>query len=128
MDIYTLQLVILILFLLASPVKAHELTPTYPELKPSFVEGVYVAKMKMWNRREDAEYYEINVYDEEWNAVPFAAVDKIFQISYLQHLDFEVYIRESDKDKVEFICTTSKQLKEDVESTGIKSMICSRVK
>lgn len=114
--------------MLVSPAYAHEMTPTYPELKPSFMDGIYVTEMKMWNRRADAKYYEINVYDEEWNSVPFAAVDKIFQISYLQHLDFEVYIRESDKDKVEFICTTSKQLKEDVESTGIKSMICSRVK
>lgn len=111
---------------MASPVKAHELTPTYPELKPSFIEGVYVAKMKMWNRREDAEYYEINVYDEKWNSIPFAAVDRIFKISYLEHVNFEVYVKKSDKDKVEFICTTSKQLKDDVKSTGIKSMICSR--
>ena len=114
--------------MLVSPAYAHEMTPTYPELKPSFMDGIYVTEMKMWNRRADAEYYEINVYDEEWNRVPFAAVDKIFRISYLEHLDFEVYIRERDKDKVEFICTTSKQLKEDVESTGVKSMICSRIK
>lgn len=113
---------------LCTSATAHELTPTYPELKPSYVDNVLVTKMKLWNRRNDVEYYELSVLDENMNPLPFASTDKIVQVGYLEHKSIDVYIRESDKDKAEFICTTSKQLKEDVKSTGIKSMICSRIK
>ena len=84
--------------------------------------------MKMWNRRNDAKYYEINVYDEEWNDIPFASTEKILKIDYLEHKKFHIYLRDEDTAMVTYICTTSKQLKQDVQSTGIKSRICSRVK
>tara|TARA_B100000900_G_C20198937_1_gene561015 strand:+ start:141 stop:524 length:384 start_codon:yes stop_codon:yes gene_type:complete len=113
--------------LFTSSAIAHELTPTYAELKPSYVDNILVTTMKMWNRRNDVEYYEINVYDKEWNKVPFAAVDRIFQISYLQHKQMDVYFREKDAKRIEWICTTSKQLKQDVISTGVKSQICSKI-
>lgn len=113
--------------LFTSSAIAHELTPTYAELKPSYVDNILVTTMKMWNRRNDVEYYEINVYDKEWNKVPFAAVDRIFQISYLQHKQMDVYFREKDAKRIEWICTTSKQLKQDVISTGIRSQICSKI-
>lgn len=116
------------LILFANSAAAHELTPTYPEIEPAYVEGVSVIKMKMWNRRSDASYYEVNVYDDEWKSVPFATPEKIIKLSYLEHKSFELYIRDADCDKVRYICTTSKQLKQDVQSTGIKSRICSRVK
>ena len=35
---------------------AHELTPTYPKMRPSYIEDVSVTQMKMWNRREDVLY------------------------------------------------------------------------
>lgn len=114
--------------LICSSATAHELTPTYPELKPSFVSNVLVTTMKLWNRRNDVEYYEISVLDENMNNIPFATVDKIIKVGYLEHKSIDIYIRESDKNIAEFICTTSKQLKEDVKSTGIMSMICSRIK
>ena len=113
---------------LSTGAAAHELTPAYPEFQPSHVDKVSVTKMKLWNRREDVSYYELNVYDEKWNPIPFAAADRLMQVGYLQTKTFEVYVRDSDIDKIEFICTTSKQLKEDVKSTGITSRICSRVK
>jgi hypothetical protein len=116
------------LILFANSAAAHELTPTYPEIEPSYVEGVSVIKMKMWNRRSDASYYEINVYDDKWKSVPFAAPEKVIKLGYLEHKSFELYVRDDDIDRVTYICTTSKQLKQDVQSTGIKSRICSRVK
>jgi hypothetical protein len=116
------------LILFANSAAAHELTPTYPEIEPSYVEGVSVIKMKMWNRRSDASYYEINVYDDKWKSVPFAAPEKVIKLGYLEHKSFELYVRDDDIDGVTYICTTSKQLKQDVQSTGIKSRICSRVK
>jgi len=116
------------LILVTNSAAAHELTPTYPEIEPAYVEGVSVIKMKMWNRRSDASYYEVNVYDDEWKSVPFATPEKVMKLGYLEHKSFELYVRDPDRDRVTYICTTSKQLKQDVQSTGIKSRICSRVK
>jgi len=107
---------------------AHELTPTYPEIRPSYIDGVSVTRMKMWNRRSDALYYEISVFDKDWTEVGFATSNRIMKMEYLEHRTFEIYFRDEDRDKVSYICTTSKQLKQDVQSTGIKSRICSRVK
>lgn len=107
---------------------AHELTPTYPEMSPSYIEDVSVTQMKMWNRREDVSYYEIGVFDEEWKPVAFAAENKILRLGYLGRTTFDLYVRDSDLDRIKYICTTSKQLKQDVQSTGIKSRICSKVK
>jgi len=116
------------LILIFNSAAAHELTPTYPEIEPAYVEGVSVIKMKMWNRRDDVSYYEVNVYDDEWNPIPFATPERVIKLEYLEHKSFELYIRDADCDKVTYICTTSKQLKQDVQSTGIKSRICSKVK
>ena len=116
------------LILVTNSAAAHELTPTYPEIEPAYVDGVSVIKMKMWNRRSDASYYEVNVYDDEWKSVPFATPEKVMKLGYLEHKSFELYVRDADRDRVTYICTTSKQLKQDVQSTGIKSRICSRVK
>lgn len=114
--------------LVSTSAAAHELTPTYPELRPAFVDNVLVTTMKMWNRRNDTKYYEIQVFDSEWKKIPFASTDKIIKIGYLEHKTFDVYIREKDAKIAEFICTVSKQLKQDVISTGVKSKICSRIK
>jgi hypothetical protein len=84
--------------------------------------------MKMWNRRNDVQYYEIGVFDKEWSPVPFATSARLLKLGYLEHKSFEIYIRDKDATQVEYICTTSKQLKSDVLSSGIKSKICSRMK
>ena len=68
------------------------------------------------------------MFDDQWNPVPFATPNKIIRLGFLETKTFDVYIRDKDVDRVEYICSTSKQLKEDVQSTGIKSRICSRVK
>jgi hypothetical protein len=116
------------LTLFACSAAAHELTPTYPEIRPSYINGVSVTTMQMWNRRSDALYYEVNVFDSEWNPIPFATPNRILYMGYLSHISFDIYIRDNDINKISYICTTSKQLKEDVISTGIKSKICSRIK
>ena len=114
--------------LFANVAAAHEMTPAYPKFKPAYVDGILQTTMKIWNRRQDASYYEIGLFDEEWNRVSFAAVNVIIRVGYLETKTFDVYIHKRDLDKVEFICTTSKLLKQDVDSTGITSRICSRVK
>lgn len=113
--------------LLSNSAAAHEMTPTYFKFEPSYVEGVYVTTIDLWNRRNDAEYYEISVLNIMWRKIPFATRDRIVKIPYLGKEEIDIYIKQDDLEDVEYICTSSKQLKSDVQSTGIRSMICSRI-
>lgn len=114
--------------LITSGAAAHELTPTYPKFEMSYIDNVYMTTLKMWNRREDVGYYELGVFDEDWNPVPYASADRIIKIDYLGHKTIDVYIHKKDIARTEFICTTSKLLKDDVESAGVTSRVCSRIK
>ena len=51
---------------------AHELTPTYPEIKESHIENVYVVKLETYNRREEVRFYEIQVLDKDMEPIVFA--------------------------------------------------------
>lgn len=107
---------------------AHEFTPTYPKFKPSFIDDASVTTMKLWNKRSDVSYYEVTVFNSEWAPIPFATVHRLIKLGYNNQLKFDIYVKNSDVRHVTYICTTSKQLNEDVKSTGVKSRICSKVK
>jgi hypothetical protein len=79
------------------------------------------------NRRKDISYYEVSVLDKDWNPVPFASTQKLINVEYLERQNVEIYLREADCDRVEYICTTSKILERDATSSGVDSRICSRV-
>jgi len=113
--------------LMATTAYAHEWTPTYPKFEPSFIEDIVVTTMTLFNKRSDVEYYEITVHDADWNLVPFASATKLVYIPYLGKESVEIYIREADCDRIEYICTTSKQLLLDAPSSGVDSRICSKV-
>jgi hypothetical protein len=113
--------------LMATTAYAHEWTPTYPKFEPSFIEDIAVTTMTLFNKRSDIEYYEITVHDADWNPVPFASTTKLVYIPYLGKESVEIYIREADCDRIEYICTTSKQLLLDAPSSGVDSRICSKV-
>lgn len=106
---------------------AHELTPTYFKMEPSYYDDVYVTKMMMFNRREDIKYYQIEVYDEEWKPLTFAATERILELGYLERKSFEIYMKAKDAQRVTYICTRSKILKGG-ESSVIASNICSKIK
>jgi hypothetical protein len=114
--------------LTSAPALSHEMTPTYPELRPSYVDGLYSVKMKLFNRRDDVVFYDVNVFDRDWEPVSFATQNKLIRIRYLEKTDFEIYIRSSDYKRVEYICTSSKLLKDSVGSTAVTSRICSKIK
>ena len=119
----------IIMFLLVSfPALAHEMTPTYPKLEPSHLDNVYMVTMEMFNKRDDVEYYEIGVFDEEWNPIPFVTSYKIIKLRYLGHVSFDVYIRKQDVSRAEYICSKSKLRKDSNSKTAISSKICSRFK
>jgi hypothetical protein len=115
-------------FLTCNVAIAHEMVPTYPEFKHSHVSGVLKTTVKMFNKRDDVEYYEIGVFDQDFNPVPFVSSYKIFKLKYLGHMTIDIYIKSSDKDKVTYICSRSKLRKEDKVRTAISSKICSKVK
>jgi hypothetical protein len=104
------------------------MTPTYPELRPSYVDGLYSTTMKLFNRRDDVNFYEINVFDKDWNKVAFASQDKLIKIGHLERTNFEIFIRGNDYEKVEYICTTSKLPKSDIGKAAVMSRICSKIK
>ena len=107
---------------------AHEMTPAYPVLDSSYIDGVVVAKMKLFNRRADVDYYKIEVFTEEWKPVNFATVSKVLKVNYNETKLFDVYIRSVDIKKTRYICTTSKIFKGDNQIALVSSMICSKIK
>jgi len=106
----------------------HELTPTYPELKTSYLSGVLKAEMHLFNSRKDINYYSVSVYDKDWKPVKFATESKIIQMDYLDHRDIEVYVRKKDQEKAHYICTKSKILKGKSAPALVASRICSKIK
>ena len=107
---------------------SHQFTPTYPELQQSHINGVYQTTMVLFNRREDVEYYEVDVFDDNWNSVPFAISERIIRLPFLERTQFTLYIRDIDKEDVRYICTKSKIIKDDLQSAVVSSRICSKIK
>jgi len=115
-------------FLMSNVVSAHEMTPTYPKLMPSHLDNVYKVTMEMFNKREDVEFYEIGVFDKDWNPIPFVSSYNIIRLRYLGHVSFDVYIRKDDVSRAEYICSKSKLRKDNKTRAAINSRICSKFK
>ena len=111
----------------ATAVSAHEMTPAYPIVKPSHVTGVVKVDLSLFNSREEINYYEIGLYDLNWDRIPFSAVHRIIKVGYKERKNFSVYIRESDLDEAVYVCTTSKIRRQLETKTLISSKICSRL-
>ena len=45
-----------ILMLVSGMASAHDLVPTYPEVKESHIDNIFVVKLETWNRREGIEH------------------------------------------------------------------------
>ena len=106
---------------------AHEMTPAYPKFVTSYIDDVSVTKMKLFNRRDDVNYYKIEVWDNNWEPVPFASTNKIIKIGHNKSVSFDVYVQTKDLKYVVYICTISKNFKEDQKVTVIASRICSKI-
>ena len=119
---------IFVLCLFGFKSSAHEMTPAYPVLDSSYINGVVVAKMKLFNRRKDVDYYQIEVFTEDWKPVSFATTDKLLKVGYNKNKLFDVYIRFADVKRTKYICTTSKVFKGGNQKTLVSSMICSKIK
>lgn len=84
--------------------------------------------MELFNKRQEIEYYELGVYDAEWNPMPFASESKIIRINYLETKKINVYIKKEDLKRAVYICTESRMKKQEIQATTISSKICSKIK
>ena len=121
-------IVLSILIASCTQATAHEMVPTYPKLRQSHLDNVYVTTMKMFNRRADVDYYEVGVFDKDFNPIPFVTGYRVIKLEYLGHVTFDVYIRKADVSRVEYICSLSKLQKDNSVKTAVASKICSKVK
>ena len=119
--------VVLCLLLFNSAV-AHEMTPTYPEWQVSYSGGIKKTTMRLWNSREDVQYYEIGVFDDEWKPIPFVTSYKIMKVDYLSQVKFDVYIRENNIKDARYICSLSKLRSNNVSKALVATQICSKFK
>ena len=114
--------------LLCSSVAAHDMTPTYPKWKMSFIQSAKMTTMQVFNKRSDVQWYQIGVFDKEWQPIPFVTRYKIINIKYLKRVEFDVYVNEENAKLAEYICTTSKLRGNDDFKPIVESKICSRFK
>jgi len=118
--------IILAAFILSSAAAAHEMVPAYLKLTPAPVDRVYMTSFKMFNKRNDVDYYSVSVYDQDWNRVPFASFDRVFKLEHLKRKEIKVYIQEADISSVTYVCTESKLYKG--KGAYVASRICSKIK
>lgn len=123
-----MRYIMFLVILLSGQVSAHQWTPTYPKFEPSYVDGIWRARMTLYNARKDISYFEISVFDDDWEKIPFATTAEIVKVPYLSRKRIDIHIREQDRNKVRYLCTQSKILTRAEKATVIDSRICSKIK
>ena len=119
---------VILWLLLCGSVAAHDMTPTYPKWKMSFIPSAKMTTMQVFNKRSDVQWYEIGVFDKEWQPIPFVTRYKIINIKYLHRVKFDVYVNEENAKVAEYICSTSKLRGNNDFKPIVESKICSRFK
>ena len=115
--------------LASGPAVAHELTPTYPKLTPSYIPGVMSTHVVLWNARQDVGYYKVDVLDADMNPVSFIATGgDLKKVDYLGRAHIEIFVREEDQDKATYICTQSKLKRGAAQRSLVASNVCSKIR
>jgi len=118
-----------LLFVLSGYASAHEWTPTYPKFRLSSMPGVMVTEMKLRNARKDVEYFEVSVFDADWNGIPFAILgDRVINVKPDTTKKIDIYIKRNDLRYAVYVCSKSKILTEDTTKPMLYSKICSKIK
>lgn len=125
---YRSVIISLFLLLISFSSYSHEMTPTYPKFKDSFMDGLLVTEMEIFNKRSDISYYEIGVFDKDFQSIPFVSSFTVYEVNYLKTVKFEIYIRKNDEPQVTYICSRSRVLEQKVSNTNVVSTICSKIK
>jgi hypothetical protein len=120
---------LLLLLFASGSAMAHELTPTYPKLTPSYIPGVWSTHVVLWNARQEIDYYKVDVLDSDMYPVSFISTGgDLKRVDYLGRSHIEVFVREEDKDRATYICTESKLKKGSVQRSLVASKVCSKIK
>lgn len=110
----------------ASQSIAHEMLPSHPTLRPSYLQGILQTQMHLFNKREDVQFYEIGVFDKDFKPVPFVTGYRIIRLEYLEQVKFDVYVLKDDAPNAEYICSRSKIRGDETRGAMVASRICSR--
>ena len=94
----------------------------------SFIPSAKMTTMRVFNKRADVSWYQIGVFDKDWNPIPFVTRYKILKVKYLSHVNFDVYVNQANAKEAEYICSTSKLRGNDDFKPIVESRICSRFK
>ena len=121
----------LLLFLICGSATAHQWTPSHVELRPSYVSGIHTATMKFYNSRDDVEYYQVQVFDGQFNPIKFAiqggSNSDVIHARHRQYKTVDVYVPSYEAVRVVYICTRSMILKKFETASLVSSRICSKV-
>ena len=101
------------------------MSPTYPEWSDSYIDDLSVTRVRVFNKREDVEYYEIGVFDKDMKPIPFVTQYDLRGIKYNNYAMFDVYINNKYKQDAVYVCSESKLL--DIK-VAVSSKICSKFK
>jgi hypothetical protein len=123
-----MKLLLLTLLVVSGVTYAHEMVPTYPKWKPGIYPGILTTTVEIFNKRNDVEFYEIGLFDDDWQPVYFVADYKVIQLKYLSSASIDIYIAKENRDRVEYVCSRSKIRKGGESRTAVSSKICSRFK
>lgn len=123
-----MRYLLLALLLVSASASAHQWTPTYPMWQDSYMTGIVQTRMKLFNTRQDVDYYEVQVLDVNMKELDFATTDRIIHAPYLKRRSVDIYIRRTDIARAVYICSISKLLVAGNTGASVSSRICSKVK
>jgi len=115
----------LIFLLFIGAAHAHQMSPTYPKWSSSYLDGLSVTRVRVFNKRKDVEYYEIGVFDKDMKPIPFVSQYDLRGIKYNNYAMFDVFINDKYKQDARYIC--SKSMLTDIK-VAVSSRICSKFK
>jgi len=118
---------LILLILISSSAIAHEQTPTYATWSPSHIEGVVKTEIKIFNKRDDVDYFEIGVFTPDFESLSFVTTWNIIEIGYLETKVIDIYMTEANSISAQYICSISKIRSGDLDQTGIESQICTKL-
>ena len=118
---------LILLILVSSSVIAHEQTPTYATWSPSHIEGVVKTEVQIFNKRDDVDYFEIEVFTPDFESLSFVTTWNIIEVAYLERKSIDIYMTEANSLGAQYICSMSKIRSEDLSATGIASQICTKL-
>lgn len=107
---------------------AHQMTPTYIKLSRTSNQEVLQTTVTITNRRNDVNYFELSVFNDEWKPVPFATFQRVIEIPFSKSKSASVYIKRTDSIEVAYVCSSSKIVKVEQTKPIVISKVCSKMK